>query len=302
VYHALRGAPPVTGFYVAFMSLKCALEDAGYEVRVNDFALARKNPGYPIGITGYPHILDGWSLPNPAVLGPGLLDHPAIAPSLMDDPRYKTYVCSCEWHRRFFAKTYGDKCVTWFAGIDVDAWPDFHGEPKDIDFIIYDKVRWNREELSRKLTEPIQSELRRRGYTSELIRYRHHDHVQYRATLRRARGMIFLAEHETQRLAYQEAMACGVPILAWDQGLWLDPMRLQFDGADIPASSVPYFGPQCGERFKDADAFPAALDRFFEARERYAPRAFVIENLSRKASAETYLQRYASAGQMKLPL
>ena len=43
--------------------------------------------------------------------------------------------------------------------------------------------------------------------------------------------MIFLVEHETQGIAYQEAMACDVPILAWDQGNWLDPKRLELETA-----------------------------------------------------------------------
>ena len=35
--------------------------------------------------------------------------------------------------------------------------------------------------------------------------------------------MVFLCEHENQDIAYQQALACGVPILAWDRGgYWQD--------------------------------------------------------------------------------
>jgi hypothetical protein len=296
VYRTFVGGQRVTGFGVAFASLKQALERLGYEARVNDFALARRNPGYPIGIAGYPHILSDFPLPNPAVLGPGLLDHPGLMPHLMEDPRHKAYLCPSEWYRQIFAKLYGDKCVTWFAGVDTDAWPDLSDQPKDVDFIIYEKILWNRAEAAPKLVGPILAELSRRGLTSARLPYGRYDYAQYRDLLRRARGMIFLVEHETQGLAYQEAMACGVPILAWDQGLWLDPKRLEFESAPVPASSVPYFGPQCGERWKSLDDLPGALDRFLERRATYSPRAFVVERLSMAESARLYLKHYASAG------
>jgi glycosyltransferase involved in cell wall biosynthesis len=39
--------------------------------------------------------------------------------------------------------------------------------------------------------------------------------------------MVFLCEHETQGFAYQQALSCGVPIIAWDRGgLLQDPKLL----------------------------------------------------------------------------
>jgi hypothetical protein len=47
--------------------------------------------------------------------------------------------------------------------------------------------------------------------------------------------MLFLCEHETRGLAYQEALASNVPILAWDTGFWLDPRRPLYDPNPVPA-------------------------------------------------------------------
>ena len=217
----------------------------------------------------------------------------------MEDPRFKAYLCLCEWHQRLFARHYGDACAAWFAGVDLDAWPDRRGDPKDIDFIVYEKLLWDRERSAPKLVEPILAELSRRGLTAEVLRYGHYNHEQYRRLLSRARGMIFLVEHETQGLACQEAMASSVPILAWDQGFWLDPSRLLYDNEPVPASSVPYFDARCGERFKDLEDLPAALDRFLERRDTYAPRAFVAERLSMEKSAEIYMDLYRRAGGLR---
>ena len=295
VYHAVTAGQSVSGFEIAFRLLRTALERAGVRVVVNNPALARRHPGHPVGLCGYPHALDRWSLPNPVVLGPGLLDHPLEAPRLMEDPRFRSYLVPCDWYRDLFAPHYGDAVATWFGGIDLDAWPDLAGAPKDIDFLVYDKILWERERVVPGLLDPMLAELRRRGLRVEVVRRGAYGLDEYRALLGRARGMLFVCEHETQGLAYQEAMACGVPILAWDPGVWLDPGRARWTSAPVRASSVPYFDASCGERFADAAAFPAALDAFLARRDGYRPREYVRRHLSLDESARRYLALYAAA-------
>lgn len=286
--------PKVSGFLVAYQGLARALRRAGVDVRENDRALALRNPDHPVGIAGYPEILNGWDLPNPAILGPGLLDHPSERPELMQDPRFRYYISSCEWEKTKFRRWFGDATMLWYAGLDLDEWPDTRGNAKDIDVLVYDKIRWNREELVPALLDPVLERLRARGLRVEVIRYRKYDHETYRALLARSRSMLFLCEHETQGLAYQEAMAAGVPILAWDNGFWLDPNRPRWEPEPVPASSVPYFSPECGERFKDLDEFDAAMDRFWSRLDGYDPRGYVARELSEARSAELYLSRYRS--------
>jgi hypothetical protein len=294
-YHAFKKGQRVSGFGVAFMLLTRALESQGYRVVVNDRALARRMPQYPVGIAGYPQILDGWDLPNPAVLGPGLLDHPNLSPRLMEDPRFRSYIVPSEWMRAVFEKSYPRRCVLWYAGIDIGQWPDLGAEPKDVDVLVYEKILWDRARKEPAVLEPILGELRRRGLRIEVLRYGRYLLEDYRALLRRSRSMLFLCEHETQGLAYQEAMASNVPILAWDQGLWLDPQRLRYETEPVRASSVPYFAPQCGETFTGVDDFQAVLDRFLARLGSYTPRRYVAENLSLESSARRYWEAYVAA-------
>jgi len=107
--------------------------------------------------------------------------------------------------------------------------------------------------------------------------------------------MIFLSGSETQGMAYQESMASNVPILAWDQGFWLDPNRERWDDNPVAATSVPYFSEQCGERFVGLDDFASALDRFLSRLTLYSPRRYVSEHLSLAESAALYLQAYRDA-------
>jgi hypothetical protein len=294
IYNLTHSRQKKTGFGVSFELLKRALEKQGWLVRVNDYALAREHPEYPVGLIGFPAILDGWDLPNPAILGPSLFDHPLLAPRLMEDPRFCTYLVLAQWMYEMFRPIYGDACVRWYAGIDTEVWDDTSSHPKDIDFLVYDKIRWDRESLAAELLQPILHVLDRRGLRTHVIRYKYHDHKTYRRLLERSRAMIFLCEHETQGLAYQEALASNVSVLAWDNGYWLDPLWKQISNVMIPASSVPFFSSACGDRFTDINQFERALSRFLNHMASYRPREYVLENLSWQRSGTIYSRAYFS--------
>lgn len=297
LFNRFRKTQKVSGFLVWCQLLQRALEEQGYEVHLNNYELAYQNPHYPVGLVGYPHLLDDWSLPNPAILGPALLDHPVQNKTLMEDPRYQKYVVTCDWMREQFSPIFGEhKVLRWYAGMDLEKWPDRRYDPKAIDVLIYDKIRWRRDHYEPTLLEPIKAELDRKGLSYEVIRYYHYDHAMYNRQLGRTRAMIFLCEHETQGMAYQEALASNVPVLAWDQGEWLDPDRSDYSPIPVAASSVPYFNDgESGERFVNIEDFPEQLDLFWSHLDSYEPRQFVQRELSFKGSAEIYAKAYFEA-------
>lgn len=293
-YNLLHARQKKTGFAVSFELLCRALKASGCRVRVNDYRFAKANPDYPVGVVGCLQILKDWELRNPALLGPSLYDHPGLAPKLLDDPRFRKYLVLADWTYDVFFPYYGERCVKWFAGIDVAEWPDLSKREKQFDFLIYDKIRWDHDELQSSLIEPICRTLDARQLTYKVLRYKFHDHETYRQMLAEARGMIFLCEHETQGLAYQEALASGVPILAWDNGYWLDPLWQRFGDRPPAASSVPFFSPECGERFARTEDFTPALDRFLARLQSLDPRGFVRRRLSLEDSAKIYREAYFS--------
>ena len=294
IYNLTHTRQKKTGFGVSFELLKQALEKQGLLVRINDYAVARRHPEYPVGLVGFPTVLEGWNLPNPAILGPSLFDHPMLAPHLMEDPRFRIYLVLAQWMYDMFRPIYGDACVRWYAGIDTDEWIDTSSHAKDVDFLVYDKIRWSHETLAVELLQPILDVLARRGLRTQVIRYKHHDHKTYRRLLERSRAMIFVCEHETQGLAYQEALASNVPVLAWDNGYWLDPLWKKVSSMMIPASTVPFFSAECGDRFVDFAGFEPALGRFLNRMPLFQPRRYVLENLSMRRSSEIYSKAYFS--------
>jgi len=103
--------------------------------------------------------------------------------------------------------------------------------------------------------------------------------------------MIFLCEHETQGIAYQQALACGIPILAWDRGgYWQDPEFYPHQVKFGPVTSVPYWDERCGQTFVDAAEFLEELDQFWADLKHYSPREYVLQNLTLEICARQYLE------------
>lgn len=290
-WRSLRRKQTHTGFYTAFLGLKKSLEAVGWRVRVNDFAAARRNPQQPIGVAGYPSVVAKVDLPNPVIFGPGDYGLCEEAARVAGQPRFRLLIQPSQWAIDFNQHWVGPKSALWFAGIDTAAWPDLSSRPKTTDVVIYDKIRWFREARVPAVLERCQAHLTARGLTWEVVRYGAHHVSDFRAALARSRVMIFLCEHETQGIAYQEALASGLPVFAWDEGELTDPILAARAPPGLAVSTAPYFDHRCGALFKLRD-MEAGFDAFWARRETFQPRAYVEETLGLEASGRLYLSLY----------
>ena len=286
----VRGAPRPGGQMMVFLNLVKGLDRIGQPYRVNDFRYARHHPDELACIVGKPQVLFDREWKNPVLFGASIFSHPIDHPDLFERYPVREVLVPGEWMRRMFEPTYGDRVTVWPVGIDTDEWTS-GGEEKTVDFLLYDKVRWDHDAYEASLIRPIKEELVRRGLTHTELRYGSYEPDDLKAAVRRCRAALFLCEHETQGIAYQQMLSSGVPILAWDRGGdWQDPQlypdRVRFG----PVSSVPYWDERCGVTFENAEAFAPALDEFLEglAASRFAPRNYVVENLTLEASAQQY--------------
>lgn len=287
-WRTLRRRQVYTGFYTAFLCLKRSLEAVGCRVRVNDFKGAARQPEMPIGLAGYPTVLGKVNLTNPIVFGPGDYGSGDDAKRLAACERARILTQPCQWAVDYYRPWVGTRGAVYFAGIDTAAWPDLSERPKTIDFLVYDKIRWHREERETAVLDACLEALTRRGLSYTVLRYGHHHISQFRHDLGRCSAMLFLCEHETQGLAYQEAMSTSMPVLAWDDGVLVDPVQKQLAPPGLTVSSVPYFDGRCGLTFT-MTTFEPQLEAFMRERSQYRPRAFVEEQLSLKRSGSLYL-------------
>lgn len=288
----VRGKPRPSGLDKVFINLRLGLDRLGIPYEVN-LPLRQLRPADRVAVLGRGrHCLDGYDRPNVIVAGIGLMTHPSEWPTLCTDFPVVRYLQHCAWSDAIYRPFYGDRCAIWPVGIDTQEWRPDDKVPKEYDFLIYNKVRWNLETMSPTLVEPIKAALNRLGQTWVEIRYGSYSPAEFRQKLHRSRAMIFFCEHESQGIAAQEAMASGVPLLAWDPGFMVDPERFRWGQPVIPTTSVPYFDARCGLKFRNAAEFETQLPLFLAGQRegRFAPRNYILENLTVEKCAAHFVE------------
>lgn len=292
VRRLVRGKRRPGGQERVFLNLIAGLERLQVPYRANDYRHARRHPEELCCVLGKRHVLDGESWRNPLVVGPCIHDHPIDDPDLLQRLRVRRILVPGPWMRDMCRPYWGNIVQAWPVGIDTDHWQPDPAPFKTIDVILYNKIRWDHARREAELLAPLRAELAKRGLKVIELRYGHYRPEEFRSALHAARAMVFVCEHETQGLAYQEALACNVPLLAWDHGgEWLDPgyhpLRVRYG----PVSSVPYWDERCGVRFATAAGFSAALDELHgrQLAGRIEPRAFIMENLTLEKCARDFV-------------
>ncbi len=283
-----------SGQRMVYQNLKNGLDRAGIPYRDNDFRYIRKHPDELMCIVGKPYLLFEYEWPNPVLFGASIFEHPLVYPDFWDRyPNVQRMLVPGPWMRDMFAEHYPEeKLVAWPVGINVDEWrPARPLDEKPKRVLLYDKLLWARDRHERVLVNPIRQHLQSRNIEAETLRYGHYFPEELSSALTRCRAVIFLSPHETQGIAYQQMLASGVPIFAWDRGgYWQDPNffpdRVRFG----PVSSVPYWDERCGMKFETADEFSERFGDFWEGVHSggFAARDYITENLTLEKSARHY--------------
>ena len=283
-----------SGHRMVYQNLKKGLDRAEIPYRDNDFRYIRRHPDELMCIVGKPHLLFGYDWPNPILFGASIFDHPVACPDFWDRyPNVQKVLIPGPWMHDMFAEHYPeDRLDVWPVGIDVDEWqPERPPLEKPDRVLLYDKVRWAHDRYEQVLIEPIRRHLRSQGIEIETLRYGHYFPEDLKASLERCRAVVFLCEHETQGIAYQQMLASGVPIFAWDRGgYWQDPNFFPDRVRYGSVSSVPYWDERCGIKFETADEFVDQFSDFWERVQagEFAPRDYVVENLTLEKCARWY--------------
>jgi len=295
VRRIVRGKPKWGGVQQVAFNLLKGLDKLGVKYRFNDYGHIKRHPEEIACIVGKPHVLFDREWKNPVIFGSGIYSHPLACPNLFEKyPNVKRFLVPGEWMRLMFEPYYHDKVLAWPTGIDTEQWSPFEGAAKQFDFLIYDKVRWEHERFDQELIAPIKDILGKHSLSFQFISYGQYDHNELIEKLKNSKAVIFLCEHETQGFAYQQILSTNTPILAWDRGgYWQDPQYYPKIVKFSPVSSVPYWAERCGIKFTGAGDFENNLETFMKNLDTFAPRDYIMENLTLEKCGQLYLDIYA---------
>lgn len=282
----------VSGVKKVFLNLCRGLDELQINYTINKPFDRLKNDEVVIVLGLGKYALQGYCRQNRIIAGIGLMTHPLSWPNLCKEYPIAKYLQHSHWANDIFIPYFGqDICEVWPAGIDTAKWAPVIPRAPYYDFLVYNKIMWNKSQTETGLKKPILRKLETLGYTYAEITYGNYKEADFHKLLKGCRAMIFLCEHESQGFACCEAMAMDIPILAWDQGWWLDPEWSKPGDKAVPATSVPFFNAGCGATFLDYPDFEKKLGAFWEKVQQrcFQPRNYILENLTLKKSAERML-------------
>ena len=221
------------------------------------------------------------------IAGPNVVVAPERSGRVLTAPEIDRVVVPSAWVRDMFlsrAPELRDRITIWPAGVDEEMWsPAARALAPIADVLIYAKSG------PPDLLADCCRALAGAGLRYTILRYGSYGALEYRASLRAHRWMLFLSESETQGLALFEAWACDVPTLVWDRG------RCVFEDIDWRgASSAPYLAPANGRSFREPSEVAAAIADMENST--FAPRQFVLEGFTALQTARQYARLFPPFG------
>lgn len=218
------------------------------------------------------------------VIGPQVWVFDEHVKELQQNPHYyKSIIAPSQWVKDLFVSKFSypeNKVAVWPVGIEL---PDIRREEK-YDCLVYFKRR-TRQEL-----EKVISFLDSKQLTYNILEYGSYEPEQVNELAAQSKFCFLLNGTESQGIAVQEIMACGIPMFVWDITEWND----QGDQYQVPATSVPFWDDVCGECVFDSN-FDETFEQFYSKLDRYNPRKYVEENLSYKQSVKTLMEIFDAA-------
>ena len=79
--------------------------------------------------------------------------------------------------KEMFEPYYPNKVIAWPVGIDTEKWKPSN-EEKEFDFLIYNKIRWDEDEMNDTLISPIMKILKENSFKVTTINYGAYKHEE----------------------------------------------------------------------------------------------------------------------------
>ena len=220
---------------------------------------------------------------NSCVIGPQiwLFQNDPLGKFLIENPQYyRCLIAPSEWVKNKFVTKLGlpkEKVAIWPVGIE-----DFSNYDKtvgDIECLIYFKSRSNEELVQ------VQEFLDSKKITHQLMQYGNYNEEEFIENVKLSKFCFVIDNTESQGIAIQQIMSTNTPLLVWDVDEW----NYLGDRYKVPATSVPYWSEECGEKFYKLSELEIAFDKFYDKINTYNPKKIIDSELSYKVSVEKLL-------------
>jgi hypothetical protein len=203
-----------------------------------------------------------------------------FSPDINQLTEYGKVIVPSQWVSDLFVNHFDIRTLIWPVAIYA---PEVEDNIKT-DCLIYYKNR--SEDNLLKVTEFFD----KKGITYTGLQYGNYTQEEFKESLSEVKYCVIIDNTESQGIAIQEMMAVNKPLFVWDQSVW-DHMGQEYA---VPATSVPYWSDECGERITSFDQFEETFEIFQSKLNNYTPKDFVDRELSPEATVKILLDYYAS--------
>lgn len=205
--------------------------------------------------------------------GPNICVAPSLCDNMVADAAVDVYLVNSEWTRRMYVEdcpALDGRIAVWPAGVDADFWSR-RNPPRRRHVLLY--VKNDHAPIG-----AVQDVLARLHLAVTVLRYGEYTTDSFKALLESSECMICMGGPESQGIALAEAWAMDVPTFVWSGAdrVWPVPAY---------ASSAPYLSEETGAFWGECAELEAALESFYENRQWYSPRKYVLRELTDEVSA-----------------
>lgn len=215
--------------------------------------------------------------------GPNIVVFSSDEDSVLASPAIDCVITPCDWVIDIYVEdnpSLRGRCFAWPAGVDTNYWHPSLAAKRDL-VLIFDKQ--NKGPVGP--VAPYADYLRGLGWAVEVIEYGSFTHDQYLQLLQRSCLMLGFVTDESQGIAWAEAWSTDVPTLLWENTSHV------YRGRQYHCSTAPYLRPQNGLFFSDLEDFKDQYGYWESHRDQFAPRSWVLENMSDEVSASILYEK-----------
>ena len=180
-----------------------------------------------------------------------------------------------------------NKLNKFWPEVRTGVWPAPIYTPDIENNIKYDCLVYYKNRSEQDISSIVQF-LNQKGVSFVGLQYGNYNPNDFRECLSEVKYCLIVDNTESQGIAIQEMMAVNKPMLVWDVKEW-DHMGETYK---VPATSVPYWSEDCGEKFYELSELDDTFERFCANIDRYNSKKLVDSELSNKISVKKLLSLF----------